>query len=92
VADLHVPPGLGAPRRVVPQGAFWCASQCVLRWPLGAVTAGASGAAVAAFRVAKGGAEAAAAGIARCHAVLKLQGGEGEGAGGCCSIAGAAAA
>lgn len=48
----------------------------MLRWPLGPVGQGASGVLVAAFRV-KGGAEAAAAGLARCHAVLKLQG-EGE--------------
>lgn len=73
VVDLFVPPGFAAPRRVAPQGAFWSASQSMLRWPLGVVGQGAAGVAVAAFRV-KGGAEAAAAGLARCHAVLKLQG------------------
>jgi hypothetical protein len=73
VADVYVPPGFAAPRRVAPQGAFWSATQSMLRWPLGTVGQGASGVLVAAFRV-KGGAEAAAAGLARCHAVLKLQG------------------
>jgi hypothetical protein len=73
VVDLYVPPGFAAPRRVSPQGAFWSASQSMLRWPLGTVGQGAAGVVVAAFRV-KGGAEAAAAGLARCHAVLKLQG------------------
>lgn len=73
VVDVFVPPGFGAPRRVSPQGAFWSASQSLLRWPLGTVGQGAGGVVVAAFRV-KGGAEAAAAGLVRCHAVLKLQG------------------
>jgi hypothetical protein len=76
VVDLHVPPGFAAPRRVSPQGAFWSASQSLLRWPLGTVGQGAAGVLVAAFRV-KGGPEAAAAGLARCHAVCRLQGGEG---------------
>jgi hypothetical protein len=66
---------------VCPQGAFWSASQSLLRWQLGSVTQGASGAMVVAFRVSSkgggGGAEVAAAGLARCHALLKLQG-EGE--------------
>lgn len=73
VVDLFVPPGFAAPRRVSPQGAFWSASQSMLRWPLGTVGQGGAGVVVAAFKV-KGGAEAAAAGLARCHAVLKLQG------------------
>jgi hypothetical protein len=73
VVDVYVPPGFAAPRRVSPQGAFWSASQSMLRWPLGTVGQGAAGVVVAAFRI-KGGAEAAAAGLARCHAVLKLQG------------------
>lgn len=76
VVDLHVPPGFAAPRRVSPQGAFWSASQSMLRWPLGTVGQGATGVLVAAFRV-KGGPEAAAAGLARCHAVCRLQGSEG---------------
>jgi hypothetical protein len=73
VVDLFVPPGFAAPRRVSPQGAFWSATQSMLRWPLGTVGQGGAGVVVAAFKV-KGGAEAAAAGLARCHAVMKLQG------------------
>lgn len=83
--DLLVPPGFEAPRRVEPQGATWSASQAVLRWQLGApaVPPGASGCLVAAFRV-KAGAEAAAAGVSRCHAVLALrgEGAPGDGAAG----------
>ncbi|KAF8065809.1 hypothetical protein HT031_002869 [Scenedesmus sp. PABB004] len=71
--DLAVPPGFGAPRRVQPPGATWAASQSLLRWQLGAAAPGASGSLVAAFRVDAGG-EAAAAGLPRCHALLRLRG------------------
>eukprot|EP00775_Hariotina_reticulata_P010746 gene10746-10902_t len=71
--DLRVPPGFDSPRKVEPAGAVWSSSQSLLRWQVPAVSIGASGCVVAAFRV-KDGAEAAAAGIGRCYAVLRLQG------------------
>eukprot|EP00879_Flechtneria_rotunda_P020285 GHRR01021333.1.p1 GENE.GHRR01021333.1~~GHRR01021333.1.p1 ORF type:complete len:553 (+),score=155.38 GHRR01021333.1:577-2235(+) len=76
VADLFVPPGFNAPRRIEPQGATWSGSQSLLRWQITPATAGIGGCLVAAFRVTKdkGGVEAAAAGLSRCYAVLRLRG------------------
>jgi len=71
--DLRVPHGFDSPRKVEPAGATWSTSQSLLRWQLPAVGTGASGSMVAAFRV-KDGAEAAAAGISKCYAMLRLQG------------------
>ena len=71
--DILVPNGYDAPRKIEPHGATWSASQSVLRWTLPAVAAGASGVFVAAFK-ARDGSEAAAAGLSRCRAVLRLRG------------------